>query len=42
MGTPSSITHAYSVFSTVVKELGLRKGTLRQLMAPLVASLNGF
>lgn len=42
VGTARAIAHAYSVFATGGKELGLREETLRQLMAPPVAPLLGF
>jgi len=42
VGTAHAIAHAYSVFATGGKELGLREETLRQLMAPPVAPLKGF
>jgi CubicO group peptidase (beta-lactamase class C family) len=42
VGTARAIAHAYSVFATGGKELGLREETLRQLMAPTVAPLKGF
>jgi CubicO group peptidase (beta-lactamase class C family) len=42
VGTARAIAHAYSVFATGGKELGLRKETLRQLMAPAVAPVHGF
>jgi len=42
VGTARAIAHAYSVFATGGKELGLREETLRQLMAPPVAPLHGF
>lgn len=42
VGTARAIAHAYSVFATGGKELGLRKETLEQLMAPPVAPLYGF
>jgi CubicO group peptidase (beta-lactamase class C family) len=42
VGTVCAIAHAYSVFATGGKELGLRKETLRQLMAPPVAPVHGF
>ncbi len=41
VGTARAIAHAYSVFATGGKELGLREETLRQLMAP-VAPVHGF
>jgi CubicO group peptidase (beta-lactamase class C family) len=42
VGTARAIARAYSVFATCGKELGLREETLRQLMAPPVAPVNGF
>jgi CubicO group peptidase (beta-lactamase class C family) len=42
VGTARAIAHAYSVFATGGKELGLREETLRQLMAPPLASVQGF
>lgn len=42
VGTARAIAHAYSVFATGGKELGLREETLLQLMAPPVAPLKGF
>jgi CubicO group peptidase (beta-lactamase class C family) len=42
VGTARAIAHAYSVFATGGKELGLREETLRQLMAPPVAPVQGF
>jgi len=42
VGTARAIAHAYSVFATGGKELGLREETLRQLMAPPVPPLKGF
>ena len=42
VGTARAIAHAYGVFATGGKELGLREETLRQLMAPPVAPLKGF
>jgi CubicO group peptidase (beta-lactamase class C family) len=42
VGTARGIAHAYSVFATGGKELGLREETLRQLMAPPIAPLKGF
>ncbi len=42
VGTARAIAHAYSVFATGGKELGLREETLRQLMAPPVAPTHGF
>jgi len=42
VGTARAIAHAYSIFATGGKELGLREETLEQLMAPPVAPLYGF
>lgn len=42
VGTARAIAHAYSVFATGGKELGLREETLRQLMAPPVVPVHGF
>jgi CubicO group peptidase (beta-lactamase class C family) len=42
VGTARAIAHAYSVFATGGKELGLREETLRQLMEPAVAPVHGF
>jgi len=42
VGTARALAHAYSVFATGGKELGLREETLRQLMTPPVAPLHGF
>lgn len=42
VGTARAIAHAYGVFATGGKELGLREETLRQLMAPPTAPLKGF
>ncbi|MFW9994393.1 MAG: serine hydrolase domain-containing protein [Candidatus Odinarchaeota archaeon] len=42
VGTARAIARAYSAFATGGKELGLREETLKQLMAPPVAPLNGF
>jgi CubicO group peptidase (beta-lactamase class C family) len=42
VGTARAMAHAYSVFATGGKELGLREETLRQLMAPAVAPRYGF
>jgi CubicO group peptidase (beta-lactamase class C family) len=42
VGTARAIAHAYSVFATGGKELGLREETLRKLMAPPVAPVHGF
>ena len=42
VGTARAIAHAYSVFATGGKELGLREETLRQLMAQPVAPVHGF
>jgi hypothetical protein len=42
VGTARAIAHAYSVFATGGKELGLREETLRQLMAPPITPVQGF
>jgi CubicO group peptidase (beta-lactamase class C family) len=42
VGTARAIAHAYSVFATGGKELGLKEKTLQQLMAPPVPPLQGF
>ncbi|UCC58678.1 MAG: beta-lactamase family protein [Candidatus Bathyarchaeum sp.] len=42
VGTARAIAHAYSVFATGGKELGLKEKTLKQLMAPAVPPLKGF
>ena len=42
VGTARAIAHAYSVFATGGKELGLREETLRLLMAPPVPPVHGF
>ena len=42
VGTARAIAHAYSVFATGGKELGLQEKTLRLLMAPPVAPVHGF
>lgn len=42
VGTARAIAHAYGVFATGGKDLGLREETLRELMAPPVAPLHGF
>jgi CubicO group peptidase (beta-lactamase class C family) len=42
VGTARAIAHAYGVFATGGRELGLREETLRQLMAPAVPPLHGF
>jgi CubicO group peptidase (beta-lactamase class C family) len=42
VGTARAIAHAYSVFATGGKELGLKEKTLQQLMAPPVPPLKGF
>ncbi len=41
VGTARAIAHAYSVFATGGKELGLRQETLQELMAPPTAPLFG-
>lgn len=42
VGTARAIAHAYSVFATGGKELGLRPETLRELKAPATPSTHGF
>jgi CubicO group peptidase (beta-lactamase class C family) len=42
VGTARAIAHAYSVFATGGKELGLRPETLRELAAPAVPTTHGF
>jgi CubicO group peptidase (beta-lactamase class C family) len=42
VGTARAIAHAYSVFATGGKELGLREETLGQLMAPPISPVQGF
>jgi CubicO group peptidase (beta-lactamase class C family) len=42
VGTARAIAHAYSVFATGGKELGLRPETLRELTAPATPSAHGF
>ena len=42
VGTARAIAHAYSVFATGGKELGLRSETLRELTAPATPSTHGF
>jgi CubicO group peptidase (beta-lactamase class C family) len=42
VGSACGIAHAYSAFATGGHELGLRKETLEQLMAPAVAPVHGF
>ena len=42
VGTARAIAHAYSVFATGGKELGLRPETLQQLTAPAIAATHGF
>jgi CubicO group peptidase (beta-lactamase class C family) len=42
VGTARAIAHAYSVFASSAKELGLRKETLDLLAAPAVAPACGF
>ena len=42
VGTARAIAHAYSVFATGGKELGLRPETLKELMAPATPSTHGF
>lgn len=42
VGTARALAHAYSVFATGGKELGLRAETLQELMAPAVPATHGF
>ena len=42
VGTGRAIAHAYSVFATGGKELGLRSETLQELLAPAIPSTHGF
>lgn len=42
VGTARAIAHAYSVFATGGRELGLRPETLHALSAPAVPATNGF
>ena len=42
VGTARALAHAYSVFATGGKELGLRLETLQELMAPAVPATHGF
>ena len=42
VGTARAIAGAYSVFATGGRELGLRKETLNQLMAPAIRPTHGF
>jgi CubicO group peptidase (beta-lactamase class C family) len=42
IGTACAIAKAYGIFSTGGKELGLRKETLEQLMAPAIPPTHGF
>jgi CubicO group peptidase (beta-lactamase class C family) len=42
VGTARAIAHAYSVFATGGKELGLRPETLQELAAPAVPATHGF
>lgn len=42
VGTSRAIAHAYSVFATGGKELGLRPETLQELAAPAVPATHGF
>jgi CubicO group peptidase (beta-lactamase class C family) len=42
VGTARAIAHAYSVFATRGKELGLREETLRELIAPATPPARGF
>jgi CubicO group peptidase (beta-lactamase class C family) len=41
VGTARAIAHAYGVFATGGKELGLREQTLQELMAPPITPLHG-
>jgi CubicO group peptidase (beta-lactamase class C family) len=42
VGTARAIAHAYSVFATGGKELGLRAETLQELTAPAIPAVHGF
>ena len=42
VGTARALAHAYSVFATGGKELGLRPETLQELSAPAVPAAHGF
>jgi CubicO group peptidase (beta-lactamase class C family) len=42
VGTATAIAHAYSVFATGGKELGLQNETIRELSAPAVPPTHGF
>ena len=42
VGTARALAHAYSVFATGGKDLGLRPETLQELRAPAVPAANGF
>jgi CubicO group peptidase (beta-lactamase class C family) len=42
VGTARALAHAYSVFATGGKELGLRPETLRELTAPAIPATHGF
>ena len=42
VGTARAIAHAYSVFATGGKELGLRQETMEELTAPAVPATHGF
>jgi CubicO group peptidase (beta-lactamase class C family) len=42
VGTARAIAHAYSVFASGGRELGLRPETLRALAAPAIAPTRGF
>jgi CubicO group peptidase (beta-lactamase class C family) len=42
VGTARGFAHAYSVFATGGKELGLREETLKKLIAPPARPVNGF
>ena len=42
VGTARALAHAYSVFATGGKELGIRPETLQELIAPAVPATHGF
>jgi CubicO group peptidase (beta-lactamase class C family) len=42
VGTARALAHAYSVFATGGKELGLRRETLQELTAPAIPATHGF
>ncbi len=42
VGTARALAHAYSVFATEGKELGLHPETLQELMAPAIPATHGF